>query len=151
MEQTPFEEQLRICKQFDSFCKSVIRNAMIDYKRKQSRLMEHEVCFSALSEEQLEQLENLEQLDIAEEYREAELFQVLEYEIEVEDELLRQALHILCERNRTVILLSFFLEMTDAEIAEQMKLVRSTIQYHRASSLQKLNRIIKELKDEENE
>ena len=36
MEQSSSEKQLRIRKQFDSFCKTLLKNEMIDYERARS-------------------------------------------------------------------------------------------------------------------
>ena len=130
MEQTPFEDQLRICKQFDSFCKTVLRNEANDYKREQKHLLKYEVCFSELKQEQLEQL------IIADDWMQsAEIFHIFEYDIEVRDELLYEALNLLSETKRNVILLSFFMELKDVEIAKQLNLVPSTIFHHKTSTV----------------
>ena len=151
MEQTPFEEQLRICKQFDSFCKTVLRNEANDYKREQKRLQKHEVCFSELNEKQLEQLKIADEWIQDDWMESAEMFHIFEYDIEVRDELLYEALNSLSETKRNVILLSFFMELKDTEIAKQLNLVPSTIFHHRTSSLRKLKKFIEELEDEKNE
>lgn len=151
MEQTPFEEQLRICKQFDSFCKTVLRNEANDYKREQKRLQKHEVCFSELNEKQLEQLKIADEWIQDDWMESAEMFHIFEYDIEVKDELLCEALNSLSETKRNVILLSFFIEMKDKEIAKQLNLVPSTIFHHKTSSLQKLKKFIEELENEKNE
>ena len=130
MEQTPFEAQLRICKQFDSFCKTVLKNEANDFKREQKRLLKYEVCFSELKQEQLEQL------IIADDWMQsAEIFHIFEYDIEVRDELLYEALNLLSETKRNVILLSFFMELKDVEIAKQLNLVPSTIFHHKTSTV----------------
>ena len=151
MEQTPFEEQLRICKQFDSFCKTVLRNEANDYKREQKRLQKHEVCFSELNEKQLEELKVMDECIQDDWMESAEMFHILEYDIEVKDELLSEALNSLSETKRSVILLSFFVELKDNEIAKQLNLVPSTIFHHKTSSLQKLKKFIEELENEKNE
>ena len=151
MEQTPFEEQLRICKQFDSFSKTVLRNEANDYKREQKRLQKHEVCFSELNEKQLEQLKIADEWIQDDWMESAEMFHIFEYDIEVKDELLCEALNSLSETKRNVILLSFFIEMKDKEIAKQLNLVPSTIFHHKTSSLQKLKKFIEELENEKNE
>lgn len=66
--------------------------------------------------------------------------------IEVKDELIGEALKSLPEKKRNVILLSFFLDMTDTEIAKYMNLVRSTIHHHRTSSLIALKKIMEEIR-----
>ena len=151
MEQTPFEKQLRIRKQFDSFCKTVLKNEANNYKKEQKRLQKHEVCFSELNQKELEQLEIAERWMQDNWMEDVEIFHIFEYDIEVRDELLYEALNSLSETKRNVILLSFFMELKDTEIAKQLNLVPSTIFHHRTSSLRKLKKFIEELEDERNE
>ncbi len=146
MEQSSSEQQSRIRKQFDSFCKALLKNEMIDYERERSYRLKHEISFSALTQEELGRL------SIMDDYiAESEMFRVLDYDIEVKDELIGEALKYLPEKKRNVILLSFFLEMTDTEIAKHMNLVRSTIHHHRTSSLKALKKIMEEIRNGQNE
>ena len=79
-------------------------------------------------------------------------FQVLGYDIAVKDTLIAEALKELSDRKRNVILLSYFMEMSDSDIAKEMQLVRETIYLHRKGSIKILKKIIEEIKkDEENE
>lgn len=144
MVQSSSEEQLRIRKQFDSFCKTLLRNEKIDYERARTNRLKHEVSFSELTQEELGSLNTMDEY-----IGEAEVFRVLDYDIEVKDELIGEALKCLPEKKRNVILLSFFMYMTDTEIAKHMNLVRSTIHHHRTSSLQSLKKIMKEIKSGE--
>ena len=75
-------------------------------------------------------------------------FQVLGYDIEVKDALIAEALKNLTEKKRNVILLSYFMDMSDAEIAREMNLVRSTIHEHRKRSLELLKQIMEANTDE---
>ena len=77
------------------------------------------------------------------------MFRVLDYDVVVKDELISEALKTLPEKKRNVILLSFFMDMSDTEIAKQMNLVRSTIHHHRVSSLRTLKKVMEEIKNEE--
>ena len=81
---------------------------------------------------------------------ESEVFRVLDYDVEVKDELIGEALKYLPEKKRNVILLSFFMDMTDTEIAKHMNLVRSTIHHHRVSSLQALKKIMEGIMNDAN-
>lgn len=58
MEQSSSEKQLRIRKQFDSFCKTLLKNEMIDYERARSYRQKHEVSFSELTQEELSRFPN---------------------------------------------------------------------------------------------
>ena len=141
MEQSSSEKQSRIRKQFDSFCK----NEMIDYERERSYRLKHEVSFSELTQEELSRMTNTDEYIV-----ESEVFRVLDYDVEVKDELIGEALKYLPEKKRNVILLSFFMDMTDTEIAKHMNLVRSTIHHHRVSSLQALKKIMEGIRNDEN-
>ncbi|EOS30069.1 sigma-70 family RNA polymerase sigma factor [Lachnospiraceae bacterium 28-4] len=144
MEESSSEKQLRIKKQFDSFYKTVLKNEMIDYERARSYRLKHEISFSELTEGELEQLKTDDEYIV-----ESEMFRVLDYDIKVKDELIGEALKYLPEKKRNVILLSFFMDMTDTEIAKHMDLVRSTIHHHRVSSLQALKKIMEGIRNGE--
>ena len=137
MKKSSSEQQSRIRKQFDSFCKTLLKNEMIDYERERK----YEISFSELTQKELRQLEIMDDYIV-----ESEMFHVFDYDIEVKDELIGEALKSLPEKKRNVILLSFFLDMTDTEIAKYMNLVRSTIHHHRTSSLIALKKIMEEIR-----
>ena len=145
MEQSSFEKQLRIRKQFDSFCKTLLKNEMIDYERARSYRLKYEISFPELTQEELKRMSTVDEYIV-----ESEIFHVLDYDVEVKDELIGEALKYLPEKKRNVILLSFFMDMTDTEIAKHMNLVRSTIHHHRISSLQALKKILEGLESGEN-
>ena len=145
MEQSSSEKQSRIRKQFDSFCKTLLKNEMIDYERERSYRLKHEVSFSELTQEELSRMTNTDEYIV-----ESEVFRVLDYDVEVKDELIGEALKYLPEKKRNVILLSFFMDMTDTELAKHMNLVRSTIHHHRVSSLQALKKIMEGIRNDEN-
>ena len=122
MKKSSSEQQSRIRKQFDSFCKTLLKNEMIDYERERNYRLKYEISFSELTQKELRQLEIMDDYIV-----ESEMFHVFDYDIEVKDELIGEALKSLPEKKRNVIILSFFLDMTDTEIAKYMNLVRSTI------------------------
>ena len=76
------------------------------------------------------------------------IFDILGGSVTVRNERLAKALQSLTERKRDFILLSYFLDMTDREIAEKLNMVRKTVQYQRTSSLKALK---KRLEDSSNE
>ena len=75
-------------------------------------------------------------------------FQVLGYDIEVKDALIAEALQTLTEKKRNVVLLSYFMDMSDADIAREMNLVRSTINEHRRRSLELMRKNMEESANE---
>lgn len=92
---------------------------------------------------------DLNRLFTVDEYgAEIQWFRVLGYDIEVKNTLLAEALQMLSERKRDVILLSYFMDMSDAEIGRMLNLVRSTVQEHRKRSLELMKNIMEEHTDE---
>ncbi|MDR2571941.1 MAG: hypothetical protein LBD23_16815, partial [Oscillospiraceae bacterium] len=55
-----------------------------------------------------------------------------------------EALRSLPERKRDIILLSYFLELSDGEIGKKLNLIRSTVQYQRTSTLRELKKMMEE-------
>ena len=52
------------------------------------------------------------------------------------------------EKKRNVVLLSYFMDMSDADIAREMNLVRSTINEHRRRSLELMRKNMEESANE---
>ena len=98
--------------------------------------------FSEMTEKELDSIFVMDEYDL-----DSSHFQVLGYDIEVKDTLLVEALQALTEKKRNGVLLSYFLEMTDAEIAREMRLVHSTIREHRTRSLELLKKFMEENMD----
>jgi len=119
--------------QFDSFCRKVLREEGRDYIRELSRLSQNEVPFSELSEEEMERLSVLDEYPSEQNH-----FDVIGYHVVVEDDRLADALSALPAEQREVVLLSYFLDMNDREIAERLKVVQRTVQYRRTSSIKKM-------------
>ena len=69
---------------------------------------------------------------------------MLGHEIEVYDECLAKTLNKLPEKKRTVILMSFYLGMSDAEIGRTLNRVASSIRTRRVSALTMLKKLIEE-------
>ncbi|MCC8049334.1 MAG: sigma-70 family RNA polymerase sigma factor [Clostridiales bacterium] len=137
-------DERTICHQFDRLCQMALKGEAIDYHRRMKYLNENEVSFSELSEMELNQMIHFDDYDAENSH-----FTVLGYDIEVKDMLIAEALQKLTEKKRNVILLSYFMDMSDTEIAKEMHLVRNTIYKHRVRSLEILRKIMEEQKDED--
>ena len=72
-----------------------------------------------------------------------QIFNVLGLNVIVTDDVIAEALQSLPERKRDIILLSYFLELSDREIGDKLKMLRSTVQYQRTSTLQQLKNFMK--------
>lgn len=141
MELTPSQKKT-VRHQFDSFCRKVLREEARDYMRSLARQKAREVSLSELSEEQMAGL------CVLDEYPSDQFhFDVQGYDIAVENEKLADALSSLPDSKRDIVLLAYFLDMSDQEIADKLNLVRSTVQYRRASSLKEMKQRMEVMED----
>jgi len=128
---------------FDSYIKKVLKyNARNGYKSRKKRI-DSEVFFSELTDSQLIDIAKLDVYSL-DDYR---MFNVLDSEIEVKDIELADALAELPETLKDIVILSFFLDLTDREIGEKLSIARSTVAYKRIKSLTKLREIMEENND----
>ena len=67
-----------------------------------------------------------------------QIFNVLSFDVIVTDDVIAKALQNLPERKRDIILLSYFLELSDREIGDKLNMLRATVQYQRTKTLQQL-------------
>ena len=70
------------------------------------------------------------------------------FEVAVADELLAEALKALPQDRLEIILLSYFADMTDKEIAGHLNLIRRTVTHRRQNALRKLQKIMEGYADE---
>lgn len=116
--------------------KNEARNCYYEHKRRNIR----ETSFEQLSEQELEQIAALTAYD--EYFLDIYTFHVLGNEIKITDENIAAALNALPEEKRNIILLSYFLNLTDREIGKLLSLMRRTVTKRRASTLEKLKKIM---------
>lgn len=144
MEQSSSYDELTIRHQFDRICQVALEGEAVNYYKHMDYRRKHEVCLSELSEKELNSFFTMDIYEI-EKYQ----FRVLNYDVEVKDSLIAEALKALTEKKRNVILLSYFMGMSNAKTAREMSLVRSTIHEQRPRSLEILKKIMEENTDEE--
>ena len=123
---------------FDSFCKKVLKNEVRNYYKEMERLRNNEVSFSELTAAELDQLSATDRY-----FATAQIFNVQGNDIIVNSDSLSTALKTLPQNKRDIILLSYFLELSDMEIGEKLNLIRSTVQYRRSSALRELRKFLR--------
>ena len=124
-----------IQRQFDCFCKKVLREEARDYIRSMKRLAEKESSFSDLSEAQIAEL------SCRDEYpSELSTFFVRGQAVIVRNDRLADAISALPSDRQEIVLLSYFLDLPDREIAERLDMVRSTVQYKRKNALKEIKK-----------
>ena len=122
---------------FDAYCKKVLKYAARTYYGKLRERGEREVAFSELSSRELAGLA-VEDEYFTDEY----VFSVLGESVGVSDAGLAEALTALPADRRDIVLLSFFFDMTDSEIAERLNMARRTVARHRKGTLQELKKFM---------
>ena len=121
-------------RQFDRFCQMILKGEVMDYYRHLNYIQQNEIGLSALSEEERMQLYCEDEY----EGRDYTVFQAI-----------AEALDSIAETGRTVVLLAYYMDMSDAEIAERMHCVRSTSYRIRKQTLKKIKKKMEALMDEE--
>ncbi|EAF5120005.1 sigma-70 family RNA polymerase sigma factor [Listeria monocytogenes] len=129
--------------QFDSFCKTVLRNQARDIYDEMKRNNKRTISLELLTQTQVDELSIFDDYDSNYTY-----FDIHNYHIRISDASIAQALEYLDKKKQHIILLSFFLDMTSAEIASFMKLAESTIHYHKHNALKELKKFMEEHGDE---
>lgn len=128
---------------FDSYCKKVVKNEAINIQKRLNKQRKREMSFSDLSEWELERLAQYDEYTF-----EVTTFQVLVFNIGIKNELLSESMSMLSKDKQQIILLSYFFDMTDQEIADALSLARSTIQYKRTKALEELQKMMKGNEDD---
>ncbi len=115
-----------------AFVKKVLKNEARDYYDELKRQRKKEKSFSDLSLKEMDQLYTVDKYFVTE-----QIFNVLGLDVIVTDDVIAGgALDNLPEQKRDIILLSYFLELSDREIGDKLNMLRSTVQYQRARTLQ---------------
>lgn len=141
----PERGQWQIRCAFNAYCKRTLKNEAVNAQRDVARQQMRRVSFSDLTPQEENQLAVCDEYFTDDEAEQS--FSVAGREIPVQ--LLADALRSLPEEKRSAILLYYFSDMTDAEIAKRQDISRSTAQRRRTSSLEMLKRYLEEHTDEQ--
>lgn len=129
----------RVQNQFGGFCTKVLKNEAMHIQREYARQRERETALDALSPDELEQV------SIEDQYFSGEhIFEVAGLPVVVVGDALAEAIVQLSQKNQKVILLSYFLGMTDREISERMGVCRQSITKRRNGALKLLRGLLME-------
>ena len=128
MKPSSFENAIRL--QFDCLARKVIGRTVKNYDRELARRARRETPFCELSEMELNHMGIMDEYSV-----EFTSFDVFGSEVRIYDERLCEAIKELSERRRNILLMSYFLEMTDAEIAEVVGMERFSVCRNRLHTL----------------
>ena len=125
---------------FDSYSATIIKNEAINAKKEIARRAEHQIEISQLKEDELAEIAAEDKYEL-----ESMTFLVDDEIVTVHDMKLGQAIASLPPHRREVILLSYFLNKNDPQIAEILNLGEDAIFFRRNSTLQRLRKILEGL------
>ena len=126
-----------IQNKFGGFCIRVLKNEARYIHRSDVRRCKREKSLSCLTESEFEQTSTTDKY-----FMDEHVFVVREIPIVVIGNLLAEAIGKLSNDKREVILLSYFVGLSDREIGERLHLVRQTISKRRLASLRELHRYL---------
>lgn len=122
--------ELRIQNQFGGFCTRVLKNEANRIRKEYSKQRDSEKSWDDLSQNELEQSAVTDRY-----FMDEHIFEVQGIPVVVTGDILAEAIAQLPEGKRDVILLSFFLGMSDREISQRLHIVHQTVSKRRLVSL----------------
>lgn len=137
MKSSFFKEAIRL--QFNALMMLTIKGTLKQKRKQLSKRSRHEILFCEMNE-----IEMNPPTTIDEHFFDMTIFQVLNFTVYVSDEKIGTALCKLSARQREFILLYYFQDMNDKEIAKLYHLSRSAISYTRNKRLEKLKNLLNE-------
>jgi len=122
---------------FESYCKSVLRHEAGNLHRECKRREQLEMSLQALPEEALNQLTAPD--DYPWEYAS---FRIGSDVVLIKDPRLAAALELLPEKERSILLMYWCLEMADSEIAMKLHMARRTVNTYRRKAYHLLRKMM---------
>ena len=123
----------RIQNQFGAFCAKVLKNEARNICREYAHLYDREKSLDGMTAAELEQTAALDRY-----FEDEHIFEVLGAPVVVCGDTLAGALARLPEGKRAVILLTYFLGMTDREIGRWLNVTHQTVSKRRLMALKEL-------------
>lgn len=141
------EYREHIKRQFHAFCKTVLHNEACNCYRERKRKAQHEISFEYLQENTSFAPHSIDEYFVLQDKPTA--FAVNGQTVIVDSEKLAKALLCLSERRREIILMRFFLQLRDKQIAALLGNPRTTVNYQKNAALKQLRIEMEKMKDDE--
>ena len=122
---------------FDSFCRTVIQNSSLDNLRTRKR---HEERYLPLEEVKQDVWDLKKTEDTYSIY--SRTYKVKGITIKVTDERIGEAVQFIMPNQRAVLLLSFFKEYSDMDIARLLGISHKTVAYRKKMAMRKLRLLL---------
>lgn len=128
---------------FDAFCKKVIKHAAADAHRMRERKKIREVGFDD------PMADYLQYIQVEDKYTTyCKTFYVDDIPVAVTNELIGEALQFIVPGKRAVLLLSYFMEYSDTEIAKELHISNSTVKYRKQAGINRLKELMEGMNHE---
>lgn len=137
MKTSSFKEVIRL--QFNALMMITIKGTLKQKRKLLARRFKQEVLFCEMDETKLNEQGNVDKYSC-----DATTFPVLHFTVQISDEKISTALNKLSEKQRAFILLYYFHDMSDKEIARLYHVSRSAVGYTRNKGLEKLKMMLSE-------
>ena len=129
---------------FDAFCKKAIRNFAVDVKRiywkKSMMTSDDELLSNYVKSLMTEDTYDLNKYE--------KIYYVNGVKVVVTNETVGEALKYIMPNKRAVLLLSFFMDYRDSEIARTLRITNSTVAYRKKQALKQLKVLLEGKIDE---
>lgn len=125
--------------QFDYMARKAMICTKSNCRRSIGRRSRHEHLFSEISDLELNKLQSFDTYHL-----DNRIYEILSQYVEVADYQIAKALDILSKRKCDIILMFYYLEMSDEEISEEMCVNRSTVYRNRISALETIKKLLEE-------
>ncbi len=134
-------------RRFHAFCKAVLHNEACNYYRDRTRKIQHEISFEYLQENTPFASYSTDEYFIVQDNPSE--FSVNGQTVIVDSKKLAKALMCLSERRREIILMRYYLQLRDKQIAALLEKPRTTVNYQKNAALKQLRKEMEKMKDEE--
>lgn len=137
-------DAFKVLKSVSQKLKRVVKGIVRNYRKELKRRRNKEISYCELPEIVVEKLA------VWDEYEsDYTAFDVCGIEVRVLDDDLAEAIKYLSEKDREILLMYFFLGMSDTEIGDRLKINRSTSFRSRKNSLEEIKKKLKENMNDE--
>ena len=134
-------------RRFHAFCKTVLHNEACDYYRERTRKIQHEISFEYLQENTPFAPHSTDEYFVLQD--KPTDFTANGQIVTIDSEKLAKALLCLSERRREIILMRYYLQLRDKQIAALLGKPRTTVNYQKNAALKQLRIEMENMNDEE--
>ena len=133
-------------RRFHAFCKAVLHNEACNYYRERTRKIQHEISYEYLQENTPFAPHSIDEYFVLQD--KPTDFTVSGQIVTVYSEKLAKALVCLSELRREIILMRYYLQLRDKQIAALLGKPRTTVNYQKNAALKQLRKEMERMNDE---